>query len=609
MNISGEASQGKEGVRFLSLFMLIGFCCFLTFYSGLVLKITTVYTHFFYIPIFLASIWWEKRGLAVVAFLSVLLLISYKVFSGIEISYFDYIRVAVFSFVGLFLALSLNRPLPVWRIQYHSILKSLKSFFVKETTRVVFITLLVVLSCFLTVYFHIVENRGTVFSHFFYIPIILSAIWWKRRGLIVAVLLACFLLFSHFFLRDYVVTINDYLRAVMFIVVPVCVSFLSEKISIAERKISSLDMAAGLVQNVNRLVIHEIDSRRLCEGIASIIAETPGCLHVQINLHDEDDGPESEIFKSNLPSDVSLADEEPFSYQLEFDGAVYGEISVFMPGDRNRIGSLLKSVSDELAYALYNLDIEKKKREAEERIRLDELRIETIEESCRELESFVHTVSHDLRSPLLSINLCVDMLNRSNADKMEGECLELINHIKKESFRMEELIKDILTLSRVGAECERAERIDIPELLGYISERFEYLFKEKPVEFITRVSVPAPLPSISGNRSQVIQVFENLLTNAVKFMGDQHEPCVVAGLDIVENNFCRFYVGDNGIGIAEDSYEKIFSEFYRIHDVNVDGTGIGLAIVKKIIDKHGGEVSVQSVKGEGSTFYFSLPVL
>ncbi len=842
MNVFNETRQETEKKRFLTLFLLIGVCCLLTFYSGLVLNTTSVYTHLFYIPIFLASLWWERRGITVVLFLSLFLLTAYVFFTGCDISYYDYLRVGVFSFVGLFLSLSMNRTFPERKIVSLNSFIDLKSVLLKDSSKIAFITVLVFLSCFMTVYFHVVENRGTVFSHFFYIPIILSAIWWKRRGLIVALILSSFLLFGHFLLRDYVITINDYLRAVMFIVVPLCVSFLGEKVSIAESRVSFLDLVLKMVHNVNRLIMQEIDKQRLAEGIAEVIAENPECLYVKINLFNEKGEPEEEIIRcspygaENCPASnsvltscqekalnritpfLSMCDEcgecnnkksVSFSYSLEYEGFEHGVISVIMSGNdirNSEMNQMLKSISDELAYALYNLGIDEKRKQIEEALRLDESRIKTIsdfskisdssfeemtlfalkealrlsksetgyiafineemgcvevvsiragrnlsvnsindkriydlydagmvpavmrsfrpfvtedrdelkkigyiyeesdlrlkrhidipvlesgkvlaviglgnrqasygqvevknisllmqgmwtilqhrkdeeelalyreklrdmvkartseleyansrltvelgeknilyknlEESSRELESFVHTVSHDLKSPLFSMKLCVDMLNKAYTEDLDPECLELLKQIKKENFRMEELIKDILTLSRVGMEYDNSDEIDILKLLLDVLKSFEYLIEENSIEYVLRITVPEPLPAVRANRSQVVQVFENLLTNAVKFMGSQPEPCVVVGFDAVENNFCRFYVEDNGIGIAEDKHESIFSEFYRIRDVDVEGTGIGLAIVKKVVEKHGGQISLSSEPGEGSTFYFSFP--
>lgn len=807
MDNLNETSQEKDPLKFLILFFLLGICCFLTFYSSLILNTTSVYSHFFYIPIFLSSLWWRKGGVTVVLLLSSFLLVTYNI-TGDGITYSDYLRVGLLFFVGIFLTLTMDRVSPENQVSIDYINNRLKFNNLKESSKIFFILILIILSCSLTIYFHVVENKGTVFSHFFYVPIILSAIWWQRRGLPVAFFLAAFLLFGHFFLRDYVITINDYFRASMFIIVPLIISFFSQKISQAESRINYLTTIVSLIHNVNKLVIQELNRERLIDGIASALAENPDYTSVCIALYDENGKTEKQVTRYN-PRDSFKKDlcENPdnghcvknhgaintsgdyenrkspsISFPLEYEYLTYGHLSI-IPGDKNINNKeqryMLKSIADELAYALFNLKISKEKKMAEEEIRLDDLRIKTISEfsritgstyeemllytlqeaasiskseagyiafihydnqsvevvtpstqnlkeklyaadkkilsfsdaesiiniidnrtaivtenpdqlkqvgkiygeicpalkrhidipiidsgqvaavaglgnreapysdsiikntahllqgmwiilkhrkteeelaqyrdnlqemvktRTREIESFVHSVTHDLKSPLFSMKLCIDMLKKHQHSGMNQECLELLQQIKKENNRMEELIKDVLVLSRAGVENDIIEEIDIFKLLLDISGRFEHYFEEKSIEYIIKVSVPEPVPAILANRSQVIQVFENLLTNAVKYMGNTEDPCILLCIHSITKNFCYFYVEDNGIGIDKKNHEKIFKEFYRTHDIDADGTGIGLAIVKKIIEKHGGEISVSSEPGKGSTFYFSLPV-
>jgi hypothetical protein len=136
---------------------------------------------------------------------------------------------------------------------------------------------LVAVSCLLTVYFHSVLNRGSVFSHFFYIPIILSALWWGRKGLTVAVFLAIFLVLGHVWMRDYVVTANDYFRALMFIVVPYIISGLGNKITVVSKRAHDLDFIIRLVYEITRFVVVENNRKKLAESIAKTLATSPKC--------------------------------------------------------------------------------------------------------------------------------------------------------------------------------------------------------------------------------------------------------------------------------------------------------------------------------------------
>jgi signal transduction histidine kinase len=167
------------------------------------------------------------------------------------------------------------------------------------------------------------------------------------------------------------------------------------------------------------------------------------------------------------------------------------------------------------------------------------------------------------------------------------------------------LIRDLLDLSRIGRIAGEKSAIDIEDILDEISQDFRFRLEERNVI----LSIYKPLPKPYGDRERIKQVFENLISNAVKFMGNNDNCHIEVGVvnGIQEEHFTGFYVRDNGIGIDKKYFGNIFQIFHRLNDIDTEGTGVGLTIVKKIIEHHGGRIWIDSAVGRGSTFYFTLP--
>lgn len=225
-----------------------------------------------------------------------------------------------------------------------------------------------------------------------------------------------------------------------------------------------------------------------------------------------------------------------------------------------------------------------------------------LEDKNTELERFIYTVSHDLRSPLITIQGFSGALKHSaaqgNNERMEGD----IQRIRAAADKMQLLLDDLLKLSRIGRLVNTPEKISLGSLAREAAELVEGVLIAQGVQ----VRIATHLPILFGDRKRLLEVMQNLIENAAKFMGNQKDPWVEIGaLEKEEGIFC--YVKDNGIGIDPRYHEKIFALFDRL-DQNVAGTGIGLAIVKRIIEIHEGRVWVESEgPSQGSTFYFSIP--
>lgn len=220
--------------------------------------------------------------------------------------------------------------------------------------------------------------------------------------------------------------------------------------------------------------------------------------------------------------------------------------------------------------------------------------------SNQELEQFAYVASHDLQEPLRMVASYVQLLQRRYRDHLDADATEFIGFAVEGATRMQTLINDLLTFSRIGRQKEPFGVVDCEQVL----------------QDTLRVLAPAltetggivthdPLPRVKGTRSQVFQVFQNLVGNGLKF--HSKEPPQVHVGAYREGQEWRFSVRDNGIGIDPRFFNRLFVIFQRLHaKKDYPGTGIGLALVKKIIERHGGRIWLESQPGAGTTFYFTL---
>lgn|GEM_PF-994834 len=228
---------------------------------------------------------------------------------------------------------------------------------------------------------------------------------------------------------------------------------------------------------------------------------------------------------------------------------------------------------------------------------------EEIRRRNEELENFVFTVSHDLKSPLVSLQGFSSILLNDYRDNLDEKGRHYLERIKKNLNHMETHILDLLELSRVGRVVGTFEEVDAMLIIEEAIVRLQHQLNEKEVELILENHFPV----IYCDKKSLLQVFENLLSNSIKFMGEQGSPATEIGHED-KGKYYEFHVKDNGIGIDGNYHEKIFGIFQRLQDIkDVEGTGVGLAITKRIVENHGGTIWVESKKENGATFYFTLP--
>ena len=244
-----------------------------------------------------------------------------------------------------------------------------------------------------------------------------------------------------------------------------------------------------------------------------------------------------------------------------------------------------------------NRDITIQKR-AEEAV---EVKTQELLRSNAELEQFAYVASHDLQTPLRAISGYLNLLTKRYEGKLDGDADRFIERTNQNVLRMQRLINDLLTYSRITTRAHPFQPTDCNQLVQEVVEVLQPVLEESS----GRV-VPEPLPTVMADGSQLLQLFQNLIGNAIKFK-DHKPPEVHIDAERADKGWL-FSVRDNGIGIDPQYAERIFLIFQRLHTVDqYPGTGIGLAICKKIVERHGGEIWVESKVGEGATFKFLIP--
>ena len=261
---------------------------------------------------------------------------------------------------------------------------------------------------------------------------------------------------------------------------------------------------------------------------------------------------------------------------------------------QNEIGTLARAFNRMIDQLAVDHEVREKARQEREALIAD------LETKNAELEQFTYTVSHDLKSPLVTIKGFLGMVVRDLERQEYGRMGRDLARIDRATDKMHQLLEELLELSRIGRVANPPETIDFGDLTR------DALTSVADDDTAGLVHIADGLPSVVGDRVRLREVLENLLSNALKFMGDQPHPRVEVGCDIHREEVV-FHVRDNGQGIDAPYLEKVFGLFERLH-VDVDGTGVGLAIVRRIIEIHGGRIWVESAgAGQGSTFYFTIP--
>ena len=235
-------------------------------------------------------------------------------------------------------------------------------------------------------------------------------------------------------------------------------------------------------------------------------------------------------------------------------------------------------------------------------------RVGQLERSNEQLDEFTHVASHDLKEPIRKIKVFATLLKSQLGEQLLPVHLESFDKIQRAADRMRLLIDDLLNFSRISHSSKQKDEVDLNAILSGVQEDLELDIAQSE----TQISVTT-LPTVKGNARQLQQLFQNLVSNAIKYSKANVPPRIsIENLPLVEMDGHKFFVlevTDNGIGFDQKHSEMIFELFSRLHSKNqYSGTGVGLAIVKKVAENHGGKVEVRSLAGQGSTFRLYLPV-
>jgi light-regulated signal transduction histidine kinase (bacteriophytochrome) len=237
--------------------------------------------------------------------------------------------------------------------------------------------------------------------------------------------------------------------------------------------------------------------------------------------------------------------------------------------------------------------------------RAEQAVLQTAEEltrSNKELDQFAHAASHDLQEPLRSISSLSRLLVLDYSQKIDATGITYLSAVVESAKRMKGLLDGLLKYSRVGAQRNPVDLVNCEEACDAAVADLRVAFEQSHA-VLTR----DPLPTVPGDRTQLIQLFQNLLANAIKFRGPDL-PCVHISAQRRGHEWL-LAVRDNGIGIDPQKFDQIFLLFHRLHSRDeYPGTGIGLALCRKIVSQHGGHIWVESTPGKGAIFFFTLPI-
>ena len=290
-----------------------------------------------------------------------------------------------------------------------------------------------------------------------------------------------------------------------------------------------------------------------------------------------------------------------FAFPIPVGGEFYGVMEFFgrevRPRDE-RILEIVRTVGHQVGQFIARKQAEAALQEANEQLTV---KAQQLSRSNAELEQFAYVASHDLQEPLRMIASYTQLILRRYGDRFDGDAREFMDFIVDGATRMKQLIEDLLAYSRVGTHGKAFRPTDSGAAVQKALANLRVA-----IESSTGTVTHDPLPTINADEFQLVQLFQNLIGNALKFKGTE-TPRVHISVN-EQADIWTFGVKDNGIGIDGEYFDRIFMVFQRLHSrTDYPGTGIGLAICKKVVDRHGGRLWIESGVGSGSTFWFTVP--
>ncbi|MGC8494552.1 MAG: ATP-binding protein [Syntrophobacteraceae bacterium] len=301
-----------------------------------------------------------------------------------------------------------------------------------------------------------------------------------------------------------------------------------------------------------------------------------------------------EAAKRGIASSISLP--------LIVEGNVIGALGIYAsePDAFDRAESeLLNDLAKNLSYGIASIRSEVKRRKSEEELRVHAARLEVINQ---ELEDFAFIASHDLQEPLRKIQTFCDLTMKKCGPLMDSAGKQYLDTVIDSAGRMRRLLRDLLRFSRVANGPEAVQRVDLCELARAAADIFAQTLEQTGGKIEIQ-----NMPAIEADATLMLQLFQNLIDNALKYHGEANPRIRFSG-DLDRQGTCEIVVEDNGIGFDRDHAERIFKPFQRLHKPGeYEGTGMGLAICRKIAERHGGSIIAESEPGRGARFIIRLP--
>jgi signal transduction histidine kinase len=377
----------------------------------------------------------------------------------------------------------------------------------------------------------------------------------------------------------------------------------TETILIVDDKAKNIFALEEVLSRPGRHFIRAMNGQ---DALRIVLNETVDLIILDVQMPDMDGFEVAQILKShNRTKDIPIifASAEKKEHRFMIKGFEEGAVDyLYKPLDpavtAAKVAVLLQLHLQKKELVRKNLEIRQLNAELQNNIAL-------LEAANKELESFSYSVSHDLRAPLRSINGYSRIILEDHQPQLNGELRRLLGNIQQNAVKMGVLIDHLLEFSRLGRRKLVKMPVDLMEMAHRVVHDLE---EDRQGKAVIRID---PLPPAEGDPVLLYQVLVNLLSNAIKYSGRAHTPVIEIGAS--ENAGEKggetiYFVKDNGVGFNMDYAHKLFGVFQRLHgNDEFEGTGVGLAIVQRIVAKHGGRVWAEGRPGEGATFYFSLP--
>jgi PAS domain S-box-containing protein len=328
------------------------------------------------------------------------------------------------------------------------------------------------------------------------------------------------------------------------------------------------------------------------------VTEFPGHNHFDFYPHEENRAIFAQVVKTRVPYQA-LAKAFVFPDHPEWGVTYWDWTLVPILDEAGEVDFLVFALNDVTDRKKGEEEIYQLNEELEQRVRR---RTAQLEAANRELESFSYSVSHDLRAPLRAIDGFSRILLNDNANRLDAEGQRLLDIIRANTQKMGRLIDDLLAFSRLGRREVKAAGLDMEQQVAGVVKELQETLEGRTVHWDLK-----PLPKAQADRALLRQVWVNLLGNALKFTRPRDAAVIEVGCQSADDEDI-YYVKDNGVGFDMQYAHKLFGVFQRLHrEEEFEGTGVGLALVQRIIQRHGGRLWAEARSGGGATFYFSLP--